>query len=356
MSQPIFVNEVFSFASQNMDPRFAVPSNSAVSKDKYLCVREENGPESSVAIIDLQQGNQITRHKMCADAAVMHPSRNVIALRGNNALQVFDLNTRQRLKSFTVPENMQVTYWKFVDDDTLMFVVGNAVFHWTMSQNNNPVQVFQLLPQLANTQIIGYAVSQDKQWYLLSGLTQENNQIVGKLQIYSNEHKVSQVIDAFNGVFANIGNLQLLAFASKAGNMKLNIFPLGSSPEAQSFGRKFQDLQAPPDAQDDLPLYVLFSQKYNSIYMVTRGGLLYMMELQSATVYLSVRIANTPQILANSTTNGGILALGKDGRLVSIAINNDTIVDYITQRAGAQVAAKVAANAGIHMSNDFITQ
>ena len=108
MSNPINSTEVLSFQQLNIDPQFSSISNTALSNDKWLCVREVTQTDSNVVIVDLQNGNNVTRHKMKADAAVMHPSKNVIALKGNNVIQIFDLGQRIKLKSFTLPEGVVV--------------------------------------------------------------------------------------------------------------------------------------------------------------------------------------------------------------------------------------------------------
>jgi clathrin heavy chain len=357
MASPIGVNDVLTFTGIGIDPQFASLTNSALSKDKYLCVREENGAESQVAIVDLQAGNQVTRHRMKADAAVMHPSRNIIALRGANILQVFDLDTRQKLKSFNVPDGMVVSFWQWIDNDTLVIVAGGNVLHWSLSGGANPSGVFQLLPQFAQAQILSYSVSHDNNWHALFALSPENGGIVGKVQLYSRERNVSQVIDAYCATFSKFGDLPLLCFVSKqAGQMRLNVFPLGSSPQAQAFGKKGCDLPAPPDVQDDLPLQLVFSPKYESVFLITRAGLLYIIEVETPFLYVSVRITQTQMIASALASNGGVIALGRDGRMINIAINEGAIVDYITKRGSAQVAAKVASAAGIQMSGDFITQ
>ena len=238
MALPITTSEVLTFQQIGVDPQFANISNTSLSQDKFLCIREVTDQDSFVVIVDLQANNNVTRHKMKADTAVMHPSKNIIALRGASVLQVFDLNQRQRLKSFQLPEGQVVNYWKWIDEDTLAFVAGGSVYHWQLSSQANPVNVFQLQQQLASGTIMNYSVSHDQQWLAVSAIVREGDQTVGKNQLYSRERGASQVIDdTFAASFANVGSLPLLVFASKSnGAMRINVFSLGKTPAAQHFG------------------------------------------------------------------------------------------------------------------------
>ncbi|KAK8884028.1 Clathrin heavy chain 2 [Tritrichomonas musculus] len=358
MAVPLTSQEVLTFQQIGVDPQFANISNTALSQDKYLCIREVSDTDSFVVIVDLQNNNSVTKHKMKADTAVMHPSRNIIALRGASIIQVFDLNQKQRLNSFQLPEGQVVNYWKWIDEQTLAFVAGGSVFHWSIAGQSNPMPVFQLQPQLASGSIMNYSVSHDQQWLAVSGLVREGDQPVGKVQLFSRERNVSQVIDAYAASFANVGPLPLLVFASKAnGAMRLNIFPLGSTPAAQQFGKKYADLPMAPEAQDDLPLQLIISPHYSSAFLFTKLGYLYCVEIETPFVYISARVSQVPFTHAALARDGSVIALSRDGRMSKFGLNQANIVDFIaTKRGNPQAAGKVAAAAGLQISGDFMNQ
>jgi clathrin heavy chain len=357
MSNPINSTEVLSFQQLNMDPQFASISNTALSNDKWLCVREVTQTESNVVIIDLQNGNNVTRHKMKADAAVMHPTRNVIALRGSNVIQIFDLGQRAKLKSYALPEGVVVNYWRWIDDDTLAFVAGTGVFHWSLSVDQPPVGIFQLQPAVSSGSVMNYCVSHDQQWLAVFALTREDNGApAGKIQLYSKERNMSQVIDAFTAGFAHAGDLPLLVFVTHNPTNKVNIIPLGNSPSASQFGRRQFDLPTAPDAADDLPLQLVISPKYSTAFILTRMGFLYLVEVETPYCYLSARVSATSFIHASLCKDGSVLALTREGRMSKFQINDSVIVDYIARRGNPQVAAKIAGSANLTMSGDFVNQ
>ena len=46
------------------------------------------------------------------------------------SLQIFNLETKTKVKACTVPED--VTYWRWISNSTIAIVTDTAVFHWSM--------------------------------------------------------------------------------------------------------------------------------------------------------------------------------------------------------------------------------
>ena len=359
MEVPLISQEVLTFQQIGVDPQFASISNTALSQDKYLCIHEVSDAGSYIVIVDLQNNNAVSKNAMKPDAAVMHPSRNIIALTRGSIIQVFDLDQKRRLNSFDLgDEGLVVNYWKWIDEQTLAFVAGGSVFHWSLADRSIPIPVFQLRPQLASGSIMNYSVSHDQQWLVVSGLVREGNQQVGKVQLFSREKNVSQVIDAYVAAFANVGSLQLLVHASKAnGAMRLNIFPLGSTDAVQQYGKKYADLPMYPNPQDELPLHLIISPHYSSAFLFTRLGYLYCVEIETSFVYFSARVSRLPPIHAALARDGNVIALYPDGKMYKFDLNQANIVDFIATKCdNPQVAIKVATAAGLQISDDLINQ
>jgi clathrin heavy chain len=354
MALPIVSADITTFQQLGIDPTLCNLSNTALSGDKWLCVRELTETEANVVIVDIQGGCSVTRNKMKADSAVMHPSRNVIALRGASVLQVFDMQQRARLKTFQLPDGQVVNYWRWIDEEALAFVAGSSVFHWSLNPPQaNPVPAFQLQPPLGSGGIMNYAVAQDQQWCAIYALVRENDQTVGKVQLFSRQRNVSQVIDAYTPAFTLIGGLQTMVFVSKApGSLKLNIFPIGGGGQ-----KRFADLPIAPDAGDDLPLQLVASPKYASAFVFTRAGFLYLIEYDSPFVFFCARVSQVPFTHASLSREGGVLALSHDGRMSKILINDNAIIDFVASKRGnPQSASKIAASAGLALSGDFLSQ
>jgi len=175
MASPINVNDILTFRQIGVDPNFATISNTALSSDRYLCILENSEFEKNVVIVDLKDRNSLNRFKIKADAAVMHPSRNIFTLRWNNTLQVFDLSTRTELKN-----------------DVFSFIAGSNVFQWSLSSNSNPIMVFGILPQIESCNVICYSVSND---FVESTPKDSPSQTVTKTSV---ENQNSQILTISN--------------------------------------------------------------------------------------------------------------------------------------------------------------
>ncbi len=80
------------------------------------------------------------RRPIKADSAIMHWTRQVIALRAQSrTLQIFDLEQKAKLKSATMSED--VVFWKWISEGTIGLVTESAVFHWDVFEPNQPVPV-----------------------------------------------------------------------------------------------------------------------------------------------------------------------------------------------------------------------
>jgi clathrin heavy chain len=94
-------------------------------------------------IVDLQNGNSVNRRPIKADNAIMHWTRQVIALKAQSrTLQIFDLDAKQKLKSTTMNED--VMFWKWISETTIGLVSDQAVYHWDVFDPNQaaPTKIF----------------------------------------------------------------------------------------------------------------------------------------------------------------------------------------------------------------------
>jgi clathrin heavy chain len=122
-----------------------------LESDSFICVREKKNEAASpeVVIIDLKQQNNVVRRPIKADSAIMHWTKQVIALKAQSrTLQIFDLGQKAKLKSATMNED--VVFWKWFSETTLGLVTDTAVYHWDVfdSTQASPVEVFKRNPNL----------------------------------------------------------------------------------------------------------------------------------------------------------------------------------------------------------------
>ena len=123
-----------------------------LESDSYICIREKKNEAAAaeIVIVDLKNGNNVVRRPIKADSAIMHWSRQVIALRAQSrTVQIFDLDKKAKLKSATMNED--VVFWKWISETTLGLVTDTSVYHWDVFDANqaSPVEVFKRNPNLS---------------------------------------------------------------------------------------------------------------------------------------------------------------------------------------------------------------
>lgn len=112
-----------------------------IESDHYICLRDQKDETSSpeVVIVDLKNGNSVNRRTIKADHAIMHWTRQVIALKASRNLQIFDLDQKVKLKSTTTNED--VVFWKWISESTIGLVTETSVSHWDVFDPNQPAPV-----------------------------------------------------------------------------------------------------------------------------------------------------------------------------------------------------------------------
>lgn len=107
--------------------------NTTMESDKYICIRE-TGAQNQVVIVDMATPLTPQRRQITADSALMCPDKKVIALKATtpglagDALQVFNLDTKTKLKSHQMPESVE--FWKWITPNMLGLVTASSVYHW----------------------------------------------------------------------------------------------------------------------------------------------------------------------------------------------------------------------------------
>ncbi|KAJ7221957.1 hypothetical protein B0H12DRAFT_1269500 [Mycena haematopus] len=68
----------------------------------------------------------------------MHPSQKILALKAGRTLQIFNIDTKQKVKSHV--NDADVVFCKWVSDTTIGMVTDSSVLHWTIADQTSPPQ------------------------------------------------------------------------------------------------------------------------------------------------------------------------------------------------------------------------
>lgn len=189
---------------------------------------------------------------------------------------------KSKMKAHTMTED--VVFWKWISVNTIALVTEGAVYHWSMEGDSLPLKMFDRHSSLTGCQIINYRTDAKQSWLLLIGISAQQNRVVGAMQLYSVERKVSQPIEGHAAAFAQFkmeGNPEfstLFCFAVRSAQggkvsysvhalffgrllyctcvfLQLHIIEVGTPPTGnQPFPKKNVDVFFPPEAQNDFPV------------------------------------------------------------------------------------------------------
>ncbi|KAF9591336.1 hypothetical protein IFM89_003959 [Coptis chinensis] len=317
---PITMKEALTLPSIGINPQFITFTHVTMESDKYICVRETS-PQNSVVIIDMSMPNQPLRRPITADSALMNPNSRILALKGES----------------------------------------------------EPAKMFDRTANLASNQIINYRCDPAEKWLVLIGIapgSAERPQLVkGNMQLFSVDQQRSQALEAHGAAFASFkvpGNENpstLICFASKTSNAgqltsKLHVIELGAQPGKPAFTKKQADLFFPPDFADDFPVAMQISHKYGLIYVITKLGLLFVYDLETATAVYRNRISPDPIFLTSEASSvGGFYAVNRRGQVLLATVNEATIVPFVSgQLNNLELAVNLAKRGNLPGAENLVVQ
>jgi len=340
-------------------------SSLTMESDKFICVREKVGDTSQVVIIDMNDSSNPIRRPITADSAIMNPASKVIALKAGRTLQIFNIEMKSKVKATTMNED--VVFWKWITVNTLGLVTESSVYHWSMEGDSQPAKMFDRHSSLASCQIINYRTSHDMKWLLVVGISAQQNRVVGNMQLYSVERQVSQPIEGHAAAFAQFktpgnaepSNLFTFAVRGTAGG-KLHIIEVGSPVAGnQPFVKRAVDVFFPPEAQNDFPVAMQISAKYDIIYMITKYGYIHLYDLETGTCIYMNRISNeTIFVTAPYEPTSGIIGVNRKGQVLSVTVEEDNIIQYITNSPlnNPDLALRIASRNNLPGAEDLFVR
>ncbi|XP_075243875.1 clathrin heavy chain 1-like [Convolutriloba macropyga] len=339
-------------------------STLTMESDKFICVREKVGEANHVVIIDMTDPTNPIRRPITADSAIMNPSFKVIALKAGKTLQIFNIEMKTKMKTHVMVED--VTFWKWINEKTLSLVTEASVFHWSMEGDSQPQKIFDRHVNLAQSQIINYRVDHNQKWMLLVAIQAQTGRVVGSMQLYSMERKVSQHIEGHAAAFCQFrmpGNPEdstLFSFAVRsATGGKLHIIEVGSPATGnQPFQKKAVDIFFPPEADQDFPVAMQVSDKMHMIFMITKCGYIHMYDLESAVcIYMNRISSDTIFVTALHEPSGGIIGVNRKGQVLSVSVDEENLVPYVSNSLNnPELALRLAQRCNLSGADDLFVK
>ena len=248
------------------------------------------------------------------------------------------------MKSFNMPA--PVNFWRWISPNTIAIVTGQAVFHWSIEGNSDPVKVFDRNAALGdNTQIINYQVSRDDKWCLLCGISAGNAPgiINGNMQLFSVEKSVSQMLTGHSGVFTVVQvpgraePAQVLCFEKKEEGQAPKLYVMEVRGNKDVAGGVFrpaaQVIPMAPDAPNDFPVTMNASSKHALVYLITKMGYVFVFDIISCKAVHRARITQDTVIVSTiNTESEGVLAVTRRGQMIHVCVNETGLVPAVVAR------------------------
>ncbi|EGX50827.1 hypothetical protein AOL_s00054g913 [Orbilia oligospora ATCC 24927] len=361
---PIQFQELVSLTALEINSASIGFNTCTLESDKYICVREKVGETdgAQLVIIDLHNNNNVSRRTIKADSAIMHWSREIIALKAQRTLQVFNLGAKEKLKSHAMHED--VVFWKWISERCIGLVTDTSVYHWDIMDPTQaaPVKMFDRNSNLANCQIINYRVNSEEKWMVVVGISQQEGRVVGSMQLYSKERAISQAIEGHAAAFANLrldggaSDTKLFTFAVRtATGAKLHVVEIDHQTGNPAFQKKAVDVYFPAEAVNDFPVAMQVSERFSIIYLITKYGFIHLYDLETGTCIFMNRISTeTIFITSPHDQTSGILGVNRKGQVLLVSVDESNIIPYLQQNpANGALAMKLASRAGLAGADDL---
>ncbi|KAI8807650.1 hypothetical protein BJ742DRAFT_811431 [Cladochytrium replicatum] len=334
-----------------------------MESDKFICVREKVGEQNQVVIVDMSDPNNLTRRPITADSAIMNPNAKIIALKAGRQLQIFNLELKAKIKAHMMHED--VVFWKWVTPTLLGIVTDHAVFHWTLEGESAPLKMFERHEKLNGSQIINYRVNGDEKWLLLIGISAQSGRVVGNMQLYSRERGVSQPLEGHAAAFAELKldgattPSKLFTFSVRSEtSSKLHIVEIDHKEGNPVFQKRAVDVFFPPEAVGDFPVSQQVSKKYGIIFVVTKYGFIHLYDLETGACIFMNRISgDTIFTTTELEATSGIIGVNRKGQVLSVSVDENTIVTYILNALNNQdLAFKIASRGNLPGADHLILE
>ena len=316
-----------------------------LESEKYICIREEAEGSAQVVVVELQNGNNIIRRPMKAEAAIMNPQNNIIALKAKNEgsgghfVQIYNLDSKTKLKVHDFPE--PILYWRWLSVSKLAIITSRTVFHWSLEGADAPVRIFDRAGPLEGAaQIINYATDGTETWCLLTGISTPDGgkTINGHMQLYFTGGQQQQILEGHAGCFGEIplrdgqGPTTCFSFIEKKSTesaSRIHIMEINKPASGAKF-KATVELVYPVEAQNDFPVAMHLLSRYGIIAAITKLGYLYLFESVSANLIYRTRLSEDPIFV---TTRGSrldsVLGVNRRGQVLGISIEEENIVSFI---------------------------
>lgn len=124
------------------------------------------------------------------------------------------------------------------------------------------------------------------------------------------------------------------------------------------FQKRAVDVFFPPEAVNDFPVAMQVSKKYEVIFLVTKYGFIHLYDLETGTcIYMNRISGDTIFVTAELEATSGIIGVNRKGQVLSVSIDESTIIPYILNTLNnRELAFRLAARTSLPGADQLFVQ
>lgn len=345
-SLPIKIEDIASLPNLGISASLCKFGLLSFESDKYIAAKEigQDGT-TNIIICEIEKNFVVERKKINkVEAAMMHPSRKIIALRAKNEknasiIQVFDLESQAKLKDIVI--NFEVVFWKWLSETVIGLVTNTSVLTLSIDNLESPAKkVFDRTGPMNNQSvfIINLTCDTSLSWIALSGISssKDNNRVIvnGYIQLFSVSVGQSQSLEGFCLNFGNIKAVDtvptscLAYIDKKSTDSRYNLMITDISQN-----KKFKhSTEIQMQVENDFPVLMNFIEKYGLIFVVTNAGYLFVYEVSKGVLIIRCKISEESCLFsAKNSKTGGLYLITKGGKFLSVNVETNNLLPFIMQ-------------------------
>ena len=341
---PVQLKELSVLQQHGFNPSLIRLGTLSFESDKYICAKEiDQQGNASVVTCDLTKNMEVSKRNMAkAEAVMMHPTQNIMALRANNGqngviIQVFNLDTKSKLKDIVL--NHDVTYWTWLDERTIGLVSSTSVYTLFISEMNSPAKkIFDRQGGLAqnNVFVLKLVCDSHNSWFALSAISSANvggsPQVIGFIQLFNSQQNASQNIEGFAPAMKDVkcideNDSSIFCFIDKKQNnpnYKLLITDVSPAKRVKAA----MDIQMP--MPNDFPVLMDILPKFGVIFLATNSGYLFIHEITKGILIFKCKVSEDSLLFSSINSNtGGMMYINKSGKLLGVDIDRNNLIPFM---------------------------
>ena len=343
-SLPVQMKELAVLPQHGFNPSAIKLGSLSFESDRYICAKEvDQQGNASVVTCDLTKNMEVSKRNMAkAEAVMMHPTQNIMALRANNGqngviIQVFNLDTKSKLKDIVL--NHDVTYWTWLDERTIGLVSSTSVYTLLISEMNSPAKkIFDRQGGLAqnNVFVLKLVCDSHNSWFALSAISSANvggsPQVIGFIQLFNSQQNASQNIEGFAPAMKDVkcideNDSSIFCFIDKKQNnpnYKLLITDVSPAKRVKAA----MDIQMP--MPNDFPVLMDILPKFGVIFLATNSGYLFIHEITKGILIFKCKVSEDSLLFSSINSNtGGMMYINKSGKLLGVDIDRNNLIPFM---------------------------